>query len=196
LTAAAQNALLKVLEEPPPRSVLILISSHPDALLATVRSRCQRVQFGPLPTAVVQELLSAAADVDAAGAAELARLAEGSIGRARTLLACLSVQTRDDWRQRLAGLHQARYVQLARTAQELNTPETHVVAKLEMLLSELRDAALDCIRDEPTSAARGVELAAILRRADAVDAACHRIQRSNPNRQLLLEALLLRLAES
>jgi len=194
LTAAAQNALLKVLEEPPARSFLILISSHPDALLTTVRSRCQRLQFGTLPTDVVRDLLTASTDVAAAEADELAELSEGSIGRAQKLLACLSGQSRDHWRQRLAGMRDARYVQLAQAAQELNAPESQVVMKLEMILSELRDAAVQCVRGDSAAPARRAELAAILKRADAVDAACHRIQRSNPNRQLLLEALLLRLA--
>src|SRR5437868_4054634 len=43
LVAGAQNALLKTLEEPPPSSVFILVTSRPDALLPTVRSRCHRL---------------------------------------------------------------------------------------------------------------------------------------------------------
>src|SRR6185503_9939385 len=46
LVPAAQNALLKTLEEPPPSSVFILVTAHPDALLLTVQSRCQRLRFG------------------------------------------------------------------------------------------------------------------------------------------------------
>src|SRR5262245_13516656 len=45
LVAAAQNALLKTLEEPPPASVFILATSRPDVLLPTVRSRCIRLRF-------------------------------------------------------------------------------------------------------------------------------------------------------
>ena len=44
----AQDALLKTLEEPPPASVFVLITDRPDVLLPTVRSRCQRLRFGPL----------------------------------------------------------------------------------------------------------------------------------------------------
>ena len=46
----AQNALLKTLEEPPPSSIFILVTAQPDLLLATVRSRCPRLRFGPLDT--------------------------------------------------------------------------------------------------------------------------------------------------
>src|SRR3990172_9866597 len=44
----AQNALLKTLEEPPPASAFVLVTARPDLLLATVRSRCQRLRFGRL----------------------------------------------------------------------------------------------------------------------------------------------------
>jgi DNA polymerase-3 subunit delta' len=196
LTVAAQNALLKVLEEPPPHSFLVLVSSNPDALLATVRSRCQRVQFGPLPTDIVVDLLTADADLDEAAAQELAKLSEGSPGRAQTLKSCLAGAGSEQWRERLAGISQARYVQLAQLAHELNAPESHLVAKLEMLLSQLRDEAVQHVRAAQSMPDRSADLAGILRRADAVAATCKIIRRSNPNRQLLLEALLLRLADS
>ena len=49
LNAEAQNALLHLLEEPPPRTSLVLVAASPTSLLATVRSRCQRVPFRPPP---------------------------------------------------------------------------------------------------------------------------------------------------
>ena len=49
----AQNTLLKTLEEPPPATTFLLVSEQPDALLATVRSRCARVQLAPLPEKVL-----------------------------------------------------------------------------------------------------------------------------------------------
>jgi len=198
LTTAAQNALLKVLEEPPPRSFLLLVSSNPEALLATVRSRCQRLQFAPLPTDTVVEILTAAPGIDAATARELALLAEGSPGRAQMLKACLAGASREAWRQQLAGVEQARYVRLARTANELSSPETQVAVKLEMLLSDFRDQAVRCVSAETfdASPAAAIRLRTLLQRAEAVDAAWNLIRRGNPNRQLLLEALLLRLADS
>lgn len=56
---AAQNALLKTLEEPPARTYLVLITSAPGSLLPTIRSRCQIVSFDPLPAEFVAERLAA-----------------------------------------------------------------------------------------------------------------------------------------
>ncbi len=57
LNQSASNAFLQTLEEPAPRSILILITSRPDVMLATIRSRCQRINFTPLPVNLMQELL-------------------------------------------------------------------------------------------------------------------------------------------
>ena len=57
LVVPAQHALLKTLEEPPSMSVFVLVSSRPDVLLATVRSRCSRLRFGRLTQAEVAAVL-------------------------------------------------------------------------------------------------------------------------------------------
>lgn len=57
LNQAAANAFLKTLEEPPEQSLLILISSMPELIPDTIRSRCQRINFSPLPLEMMIELL-------------------------------------------------------------------------------------------------------------------------------------------
>jgi DNA polymerase-3 subunit delta' len=79
------NAFLKTLEEPPPRSVLILLGTSPDRQLPTILSRCQVVRFAPLPESLVAELLRAQGIEDAALVRRLARLSGGSPGQARAL---------------------------------------------------------------------------------------------------------------
>lgn len=54
LRREAANALLKTIEEPPPDSLIILVSSRPEALLPTIRSRCQEIRFAPLAPAQVE----------------------------------------------------------------------------------------------------------------------------------------------
>jgi DNA polymerase-3 subunit delta' len=82
----AANALLKLLEEPPKRAILLLVSHAPGRLLPTIRSRCRTLNLAPLAEAEVASLLDTyAPEVAAADRRKLARLAEGSIGTALTL---------------------------------------------------------------------------------------------------------------
>jgi DNA polymerase-3 subunit delta' len=80
----SQNALLKTLEEPPGFVHLILLSSEPAALLETIASRCQPVDFAPLPAAAVEAALAGAGEADEIAAA--ARLSAGDLELARLLL--------------------------------------------------------------------------------------------------------------
>jgi DNA polymerase-3 subunit delta' len=82
LVPAAQNALLKTLEEPPSASIFILVSSMPDALLPTVVSRCPRLRFAPLPAAEVATVLIDHHEYTEADARAAAADADGSIARA------------------------------------------------------------------------------------------------------------------
>lgn len=79
-TLAAQDALLKTLEEPPPHVVLILTAERADALLPTIVSRCQVLSLRPLPLETVQSALQACFGVPAAQADLLARLSGGRLG--------------------------------------------------------------------------------------------------------------------
>jgi DNA polymerase III subunit delta' len=83
----AANALLKILEEPPRRSLLLLVSHNPGRLLPTIRSRCRGFPLAALAPPVVLELLARYRPNLAKSQAEaLARLAAGSIGRAIELV--------------------------------------------------------------------------------------------------------------
>ena len=82
MTSDAQSALLKTLEEPPSTSVFMLVSSAPDALLATVRSRCPRLRFAPLSAAEVASVLMRDHEYTEVEARAAAADADGSIGRA------------------------------------------------------------------------------------------------------------------
>jgi DNA polymerase-3 subunit delta' len=84
LNEPSSNALLKILEEPPPTSHLVLVSAAPHALLTTIRSRCQEFRFGSLPLATVEQAL-VARGVDAGEAKLRAALCGGSLGQALAL---------------------------------------------------------------------------------------------------------------
>jgi DNA polymerase III subunit delta' len=84
LNPAAADVLLKVLEEPPAETVILLLSARPDELPETVLSRCHVVTFLPLSERFVVETLTEEG-ADAERAALAARLAGGNLGRARRL---------------------------------------------------------------------------------------------------------------
>lgn len=82
----AENAILKILEEPPPKCLIILVCNALNAMLPTTRSRCRRLVLKPLEDGIVRDLLGRARpDVGEADAGILVRLSDGSIGRALTL---------------------------------------------------------------------------------------------------------------
>ena len=85
LTEEAANALLKTLEEPSAASMLILITERSSRLLPTIRSRCQIVNFFPLDTAIVEEILTASHNIDGVKARALSRISCGSPGKALEL---------------------------------------------------------------------------------------------------------------
>jgi DNA polymerase-3 subunit delta' len=85
LNEESANCFLKTLEEPPPRSVLILVGSSPDRQLPTIVSRCQVIRFAPLAPSLVAELLRSQGVDDAAQVDRLARLSGGSPGMAQVL---------------------------------------------------------------------------------------------------------------
>jgi DNA polymerase-3 subunit delta' len=87
LFSESANCLLKTLEEPPPKSILILLGTSEQRQLPTIRSRCQIVRFQPLETADVAEILLEQQLTDNAAAAHhAASLAEGSVSAAVRLL--------------------------------------------------------------------------------------------------------------
>jgi DNA polymerase-3 subunit delta' len=82
MNTAAANAFLKTLEEPPGDALIVLITSMPQSLLATIRSRCQEIRFLPLSRHALAQALVQRRGLSEADAWFLAALAQGSLGRA------------------------------------------------------------------------------------------------------------------
>jgi DNA polymerase-3 subunit delta' len=100
----AQNALLKLIEEPPAHAAIVFVTSNPESLLYTIRSRCQRVRFFPLKRTVVEKILTTYYDADPQKAKRAAALAQGSIKRARALVEDADLGDRDAALDLVAGL--------------------------------------------------------------------------------------------
>jgi DNA polymerase-3 subunit gamma/tau len=96
LSTAAFNALLKTLEEPPPRVVFVLATTDPQRVLATILSRCQRFDFRRIPLAALEQHLSWIADQEQIGITPealhvVAQRAQGGLRDAESLLDQLSL---------------------------------------------------------------------------------------------------------
>jgi DNA polymerase-3 subunit delta' len=85
LTESAANSLLKVLEEPPPYALFVLLAPHPARVLPTIVSRCQMVRLNAVPVETLAAYLRDTVGVEAGRAAMLAAYAEGRIGQAMQL---------------------------------------------------------------------------------------------------------------
>ena len=116
LNQEGANCLLKTLEEPPPRSLLILVGTSEQRQLPTIRSRSQIVRFGPLSTPQVEQLLNQQQAVESAELTrEIASLARGSIARALLFSDPEMMTFRQEWLREMSDLrksppHYARVV--------------------------------------------------------------------------------------
>lgn len=104
LNVNAANAILKTLEEPPPRGVLLMVSHSPGRLLPTIRSRCRRLAFQPLGFEAAATFVRARADLNAEEALRLAHMAEGAPGQALSLAAANALAMDDVARELLSDL--------------------------------------------------------------------------------------------
>ena len=104
LNVNAANAILKTLEEPPPRGVLLMVSHAPGRLLPTIRSRCRRLAFQPLGVEAAADFVRARTDVNPEEALRLARMADGAPGRALALAAAEALAMDDAARDLLSDL--------------------------------------------------------------------------------------------
>jgi DNA polymerase-3 subunit delta' len=150
------NAFLKTLEEPPPRSVLILIGTSPDRQLATILSRCQVVRFAPLPEPIVADLLRAQGVEDAALVGRLARLSGGSPGQARALADPALWEFRRDFLRQLSapqidsvGLARAWNEFVEQAGKESAAQRQRATLVLRLLIDFLNDALRVQLGEKP-----------------------------------------------
>jgi DNA polymerase III subunit delta' len=140
----AANSLLKTLEEPPETATFILITSRPDALLPTIRSRAQRLNFAPLAVAEMESYLAAHYQRPAPDTALLARVTGGRIGQATAIDLSEYRRERRELLELLELLASGRdRFRLLKAAEYFGKQERDVFErKLGLLLALLRDVFL------------------------------------------------------
>jgi DNA polymerase-3 subunit delta' len=193
LSLAAQNALLKTLEEPPHGALLILVTASVPALLPTIRSRCRLEMFHPLTAAQVATVLCAGG-LEEAEAASLAAGAQGSPGYALTLRALSTSDGAEALAQLLADLEPDRYGSVLRLARALGRTEQEMVPRLQQLQLSYHARAAAAAHHADAISRSDAERAS--RSAALVGGAIETLQRRNPNRPLLAEAVALQLARA
>jgi DNA polymerase-3 subunit delta' len=203
--AESQNALLKTLEEPGSRTVIVLVASRPHVLLPTVRSRCFQVGFGAMSPHVLARGLQDRG-FEASEARARAALAEGRPGRAISLDLPALAARRD---QTLAALE--ALAGSPRAASELGAFAEKIVGESEADLLEGIDLLMAVVRDAARAASGGGAIlhgdvapridqlgrALGAERAAAIVALADRLRgdlRLNLNKTLLCEALLASVA--
>jgi DNA polymerase-3 subunit delta' len=207
LNPESGNALLKVLEEPPDRTLMVLTARQTSDLLPTIVSRCQHIRFSPLGAADIKQLLTAAGGIKPETVETVAALCGGSFTRAQNL-----VDSR--WLNRRDWIIQAMGSQMGNTgtsgirgwlawSEMLAKKKDLIEDSLEIITLWLRDIlvfstdprrVLNQDRLEAISAAaEHVSQTQLLEQIDAVDRALTAL-RSNTNARLTLDAMVLRMA--
>jgi DNA polymerase-3 subunit delta' len=204
LNPAAGNALLKTLEEPRDQTLLILLTPSPDAVLPTIRSRCQRLPFSRIPRQQLQDVLADQLNIDETQAHILSALSEGSFKKALGKDRELYLQYRRELLKTLSGLSPASVIPLLDLAQKLADEKERLPDILEIIQAFYRDLLLTQhgrpvqqlvnidLLDTIDRMVRKENVATLLRKLDALIASRRHLDR-NVNRQLAMEVLLLRL---
>jgi DNA polymerase-3 subunit delta' len=138
----SSNAFLKTLEEPPGDSLIILISSLPHGLLATIRSRCQEVKFQPLPRKTLAAVLREQRGLGEEDAWFLAALARGSLGRALAMDLNDERSAREQFLALVYGLGAMRHDETLTLAERFAKDRDGFERFLDMGTEWLRDRAV------------------------------------------------------
>jgi DNA polymerase III subunit delta' len=192
LNDASANALLKVLEEPPKTSHLILITARPAMLLPTILSRCQMIRFSPLTPDEIESHLVKNNLVDAKTARLRARAAGGSMGRALSG----DLMTFTSQRKAMLKVLNALAIgddraQLLRSAEQLNEAQykEEFEERLDVLETLIRDAWMLSLGVEPTQLVNedlSAELGEISKNLDSSRAADWILQIEDLREQLIV----------
>lgn len=205
MTTAAGNALLKTLEEPRGDTLLILLSSQPQRLLETIRSRCQVLQFPRQPTELIQVNLQNQLGIEDTEAHVLAALSEGSFKKAFGKDRQLYIEERRTLLKTLTALSSGSILPILEFAEKLHGDKTVLPDILEIFQAFYRDVLLTLHGRDPSElvnldlaekvhrVAGREDVANVLGKLEALKTARWQLER-NLNAQLVMEVLLLRLA--
>jgi len=207
MTEAHSNAFLKILEEPPETTTLVLLTTQPDALLPTIRSRCLQFFFAPLDAAQTEAVLRKHGKMSEAQRRLAAQLSRGCPGAALRMDLEESQRLRRETLRLVERIAAGQdFTQLFQQTAQLTKGETLPFENLLELLYNLFHDLLDASSGVSTGALRNPDLrgeiealaahlppdwaAEAVRRLDALSSGARR----NTNRQLGLDSMAAALA--
>jgi DNA polymerase-3 subunit delta' len=204
MNAAASNALLKILEEPPDRTVLVLIATQKSDLLPTIVSRCQHIGFNPITKNSLAVLLREAHGIAPETAESIAAMANGNLSRAQAMVRQNWLERREWLLEEINALSLQKMSRLFALAQKLSGEKEMFSETLEVMKIWFRDLAIgqyDTNKIINQDIAEKVKIASekdstesLLSKFDAVQQAQNRIT-ANSNLRLTMENLLIQLAQ-
>ncbi len=205
MTVGAANALLKTLEEPRGDTLLVLLSSQPNRLLETIRSRCQPLPFNRHPNSRIQAELEKQLGIASEESHVLAALSEGSFKKAFGKDRDLYLEQRRVLLKTLTGLSSGSILPTLDFADQLAADKTILPDILEIFQAFYRDVLMTLqgrgdeelvnldLREKIYKVSAREDVSTILAKLDALIEVRRQLDR-NVNRQLAMEVLLLRLA--
>ncbi len=142
LNQASSNAFLKTLEEPPGDSLIILVSSLPQSLLATIRSRCQEIKFRSLPRRTLSEVFIKKRELSEENAWFLSALAQGSIGRGLEMDVERERADREEIMAFLSDLSMLNIAEAIAHAEAVSKDRERLERLLDLGIERFRDAVV------------------------------------------------------
>ncbi|OLA00871.1 MAG: DNA polymerase III subunit delta' [Clostridium sp. CAG:62_40_43] len=143
MTEAAQNALLKTIEEPPEYGVVILMTSNISALLPTIQSRCLTMEFRPLSTAVVESYVKEHCQVPDYQARASAAFAQGNLGKAMRYAKSEDfIERKDHIISLLRHVEQMDLSEMLAVIKDLGTRKDEVRDYIDLMVLWYRDVLL------------------------------------------------------
>ncbi len=204
MNAEAANALLKVLEEPPDRTLFILVAPQKSDLLPTIVSRCLHIRFHPIPARVLADVLVKDHGMTEDDARALAALANGSFSKALALKNTDWIVHRNWLIEQAIAMDSSPESVLLAFAEKLAREKEYAMEALEIIKTWYRDLIVAKYRTDEIMHADLVQMAReasqrlseteLTNRIRAVQQAQKALD-SNANPRLVLENLVLSLAE-
>lgn len=143
MTDAAQNALLKTIEEPPEYGIVILMTSNISALLPTIQSRCLTMEFRPLSTAVVESFVKEHCQVPDYQARASAAFAQGNLGKAMRYAKSEDfIERKDHIISLLRHVEQMDLSEMLAVIKDLGTRKDEVRDYIDLMVLWYRDVLL------------------------------------------------------